>query len=310
MTRCSRRSPTATAKPTTPRKRRAGAWTRDIPGIGGELTATQTNTTQPVLQLHDLQGNIIAEASISETATALLKTYNSTEYGVPSKKGAPPKYAWLGAEGLSSELPSGTITQDGTTYVPQTGRPLQTEQAELPEPIHYINPYVKEDPGTEWDAISSAKQVAAYWETRHAQETAADPPGAVPAPTCDAEPIWCGPDPHGGENIDGCRIGAEIRPVAGEAIVTYEGQYTCSYVNVLELQIQLLEQQPNGHFAAVGGSFLKKEYHNAFDDSTNAADPLKAIFSCTQGGHFAAGYGGAIGTACMGQRFGGLRQIH
>ncbi len=84
-----------------------------------------------MLQLHDLQGNIVAEASDNEVETKLLKTYNSTEFGVPSGKGAPPKYSWLGAEGVARELPSGVITQDGITYVPQTGRPLQTEGVAL-----------------------------------------------------------------------------------------------------------------------------------------------------------------------------------
>ena len=113
-------------------------WTRNIPGIDGTLTATQEGegkTAKPVvLQLHDLKGNIVAEAAVSETETKLLKKYNSTEFGVPSGKGAPPKYAWLGAAGVAGELPSGVITQDGVTYVPLTGRPLQTEGIAPPIP--------------------------------------------------------------------------------------------------------------------------------------------------------------------------------
>ena len=35
-------------------------WTRNIPGIDGTLAAIQTNGGTPVLQLHDLQGNIVA----------------------------------------------------------------------------------------------------------------------------------------------------------------------------------------------------------------------------------------------------------
>ena len=160
----------------------SGKWTRNIPGIDGTLTATQTNTTAPVLLLHDLQGNVVAEASISETETKLLKTYNPTEYGVPTGKEAPPKYAWLGADGLTSELPSGAVTQDGTTYVPQTGRPLQTEPVELPLPVNSINPYVREEDSVEWGAIAGALGVTEYWAAKRAQEGAADPPGAVPSP--------------------------------------------------------------------------------------------------------------------------------
>jgi YD repeat-containing protein len=161
-----------------------GKWTRNIPGIGGELTATQTNTTAPVLLLHDLQGNVVAEASINEKETKLLKTYNSTEFGVPTKKEQPPKYAWLGATGLTSELTSGTITHDGSSYVPQTGRPLQTGPVELPLPIKYYNPYVRPNSeGGTWGPIAAALSIAESKQTEHAQEGAADPPGSVPSPS-------------------------------------------------------------------------------------------------------------------------------
>jgi YD repeat-containing protein len=65
------------------------AWTRDVPGIDGALTATQHDSEAPVLQLHDLEGNIIATAAVSETETKVLTTYNPTEFGVPVN-GAPP----------------------------------------------------------------------------------------------------------------------------------------------------------------------------------------------------------------------------
>lgn len=167
---------TWTLEPTT------GKWTRNIPGIDGTLTATQTNTAAPVLLLHDLQGNVVAEAAKSETETKLLKTYNPTEYGVPTGKEAPPKYAWLGADGLTSELASGAITQDGATYIPQTGRPLQTEAVELSLPVNSINPYVREEDSVEWGAIAGAIGAAEYQQAKRAQEEAADPPGAIPSP--------------------------------------------------------------------------------------------------------------------------------
>lgn len=116
-----------------------GKFTRNIPGIEGDLAAVETSPTSVVLQLHDLQGNVVATASISETETKLLSKYNSSEFGVPTGKGRPPKYAWLGAGALTSELPSGTITQDGATYVPQTGRQLQAEAPDLPLPVNSIS---------------------------------------------------------------------------------------------------------------------------------------------------------------------------
>jgi hypothetical protein len=110
----------------------AGKTTRNIPGIDGALSAIQTNTTTPILQVHDLQGNIVATAALSTSETKLLSTYNSTEFGVPNAEKVPPKFAWLGAGGVSSSLASGVITYGSTSYVPQTGRALQSEAVEPP----------------------------------------------------------------------------------------------------------------------------------------------------------------------------------
>jgi YD repeat-containing protein len=105
-------------------------WTRNIPGIDGALDAIEKSgeETKPVLQIHDLQGNIVGEAADNETETKLLKTYNSTEFGVPNEGKAPPKYAWLGAGWVASEASfgTGTVTQGGASYVPQIARDLQT----------------------------------------------------------------------------------------------------------------------------------------------------------------------------------------
>ena len=74
-----------------------------------------------LLQLHDLQGNIVATASLSETETKLLSTVNSTEFGVPQTSTAMPRFLWLGAAGLTSELPgSGVVTTGEPSYVPRS----------------------------------------------------------------------------------------------------------------------------------------------------------------------------------------------
>jgi tripartite motif-containing protein 71 len=106
-------------------------YTRMIPGIDGSLSATQVNGGTPVLQLHDLQGDVVGTAALSETETKLLSTYNSTEFGVQVNGLPPTKYSWLGDEGVSSELPSGTLIMGTVAYVPQLGRALQT-QAVIP----------------------------------------------------------------------------------------------------------------------------------------------------------------------------------
>ena len=108
-------------------------WTRSIPGIDGTLCATQASGQSPVLQLHDLKGDIVATASLSETETKLISTYNSTEFGVPGSGTLAPRYAWLGAGALSTELPSaGIVTTGASSYVPEIGRVLQTEAVASP----------------------------------------------------------------------------------------------------------------------------------------------------------------------------------
>jgi streptogramin lyase len=110
----------------------AEQWVRNIPGIDGTLTATQTNGATPILQLHDLQGNVVGTIGDKAGETKLLSTYNSTEFGVPSGGKAPPKFAWLGAVGVESSFSTGVITYGSTSYVPQTGRSLQSAQVEAP----------------------------------------------------------------------------------------------------------------------------------------------------------------------------------
>jgi DNA-binding beta-propeller fold protein YncE len=111
-------------------------WTRDIPGVDGRLTAIQENGAI-VLEVHDLQGDVVGKASTNEAETKLISTYNSTEFGVPTT-GSPPKYSWLGADGVASELSAtGISTQNGSTYVPEVGIPLQP--GPIPSPGAFPN---------------------------------------------------------------------------------------------------------------------------------------------------------------------------
>ncbi len=145
-------------------------WTDDIPGIDGTLSATHSSSGTTELQLHDLKGNIVATASLNEAETKLLKTYNSTEFGVPNEGKEPPKYAWLGAGGITSELPSGTIAKDGITYVPLTGQSLQTQPIDIPQPTNAEPIFT--DPQSSWIAETagegSAHQIEATREAERA----------------------------------------------------------------------------------------------------------------------------------------------
>ena len=105
---------------------------RNIPGIEGVLSAVQSNGNAPVLELHDLEGNIVATAADNLIETKLLFTYNSTEFGVPNGEKAPPTFAWLGANDIASSFSSGVITYGATSYVPQIGLPLEGSRVEPP----------------------------------------------------------------------------------------------------------------------------------------------------------------------------------
>ena len=105
-----------------------GETTRNIFAINGTLAATQSGSEAPVLQLTNLHDDIIATASMSESATELTSKADTSEFGVPTTS-LPAKYSWLGAIDLSTELPSGVVAMGARSYVPQIGRFLQ------PDPI-------------------------------------------------------------------------------------------------------------------------------------------------------------------------------
>jgi hypothetical protein len=111
-------------------------WTRNIPGIDGTLTAVENGKgatiETTILQLHDLEGDVVATIKDKTGETKLESTYNPTEFGVPNGGKEPPKFAWLGAGGVEKSLASGVITEGATSYVPQTGRALQSEEVAPP----------------------------------------------------------------------------------------------------------------------------------------------------------------------------------
>jgi hypothetical protein len=95
--------------------------------------------------------------------------------------GTPPtKYSWLGASGISAEFSSGTTASDGTGYVPQLGRPLQTQPITPPGAnaggTWANGPYAGPseswtgESGAAWGAESTMRQVA---RQKKAEEEAA-----------------------------------------------------------------------------------------------------------------------------------------
>jgi YD repeat-containing protein len=265
-----------------------GAWTRNIPGIGGELVAVETNTSAPVLQLHDLQGNVVATAGIAESETKLLSTYNSTEFGVPSGKGAPPPFAWLGADELSSALSSGAITQDGSTYVPQTGRQLQSEPVDVPIPTNSINVFITSQ--SAWMAQvadeMSANQVAKGEEEARAREEADKPVGLTPAPSCNEEADECEEgDPEFGENTHDCKVWASWGGLSAgfSNDIGIYAHFKCADASAgfeikIELQLVLYGGVENGEYELVG-----TDTHDFRPSETKGEHETSKVWECTPG---------------------------
>jgi YD repeat-containing protein len=207
-------------------------WTRNIPGIDGALSATETSAGAVTLQLHDLKGDIVATAAKSESETKLLTTYNSTEFGVPNEGKAPPKYAWLGATGVSTEtaFESGVATQGGASYVPQIARTLQTAQVIPPGAFPDGAPGTPETSTISAASLASAeaegKQIFAEVEAARQKAREEEAREAEEA-ACEANPQACSEDPPwssdvsigAAEAISGAVEGLEIAYYLGGASI-------------------------------------------------------------------------------------------
>ncbi|WP_327674809.1 ricin-type beta-trefoil lectin domain protein [Kitasatospora sp. NBC_00458] len=102
----------------------AGAWTRNIPGTDGDLSATVTNTGTVKLQLTDLFGSVVLVTDPALTAPVLL---DADEYGNPAAGQAATRYGWLGAKQRSAEAQDGVVLMGVRLYNPATGRFLSTD---------------------------------------------------------------------------------------------------------------------------------------------------------------------------------------
>ncbi len=217
-------------------------WTRDIPGIDGTLTAIQSSNGKITLQIHDLQGDVVETASDLETKTKILTSYNSTEFGAPLNGTPPTKYTWLGAEGVSSES-SGLITQDGVTYVPQTGRPLQTEGIAPPTAENKATAYISMiSPGIEASAAAASAQQVANAEQAKKALGGNGQPGLTVSEEFGSECLGSGA-------CASSRISCKITLMFGEAApnLLFAGSiFTCSRP-VLDFELQvviLVESDP------------------------------------------------------------------
>ncbi|HSS33527.1 MAG TPA: 6-bladed beta-propeller [Solirubrobacterales bacterium] len=103
-------------------------WSRNIVGIGGQLSGVQESGSGATLRLTNLHGDVVAKASLSPTETKLLATYRFDEFGNPMA-GSAGRFGWLGGPQRRTELASGVIQMGARSYVPALGRFL------TPDPI-------------------------------------------------------------------------------------------------------------------------------------------------------------------------------
>lgn len=145
---------------------RGSTWSRNIPGIGGELAAVQESGKEVTLQLTNLHGDVSATAAINPAVTGLKATLNYDAFGVPTFGNAG-RFGWLGGSQRRTELPSGVVQMGARSYVPSLGRFL------TPDPIMggSANPYdyAEQDPINEFDlegTCSTKKGCKAVRRTR------------------------------------------------------------------------------------------------------------------------------------------------
>jgi RHS repeat-associated protein len=180
----------------------SGEWTRDIFGIAGTLTATQTETETPVIQLSNLHGDTIATVPDTETATGITSALETSEYGVPTSS-EPPAHAWLGSSGLRTELASGALDMGARSYVPQLGRFLQPDPQAGGSGNAYSythgDPLNESDPSGEWSEEGSSGGLSAvgHGEGVHLEGGVGVGAGAVspPPPNLQAEAAFAAAPP-------------------------------------------------------------------------------------------------------------------
>lgn len=106
------------------------------------------------LQLTSLQGDVVATAEPSPTATKLKGTLRFDEFGNPMS-GSAGRFGWLGGKQRRTELPSGVIQMGRRSYIPALGRFL------TPDPIlgGSANPYdyAGQDPINGFDLTGECK---------------------------------------------------------------------------------------------------------------------------------------------------------
>jgi len=133
---------------------RGATWTRNILGIGGELTAIQESGTEIALQLTNLHGDVSATASLSSAATSLKSTGTYDEFGNRTSGSGFSRFGWLGGKARRTELGSDVIQMGMRSYSPQIGRFISVDPIQGGSANSYD--YVYGDPINGFDLAGEA----------------------------------------------------------------------------------------------------------------------------------------------------------
>jgi RHS repeat-associated protein len=137
-------------------------WSRNVTGIGGELAAVQESSGTTTFKLTDLHGDVVASASSSPTATKLLATYRSDEFGEP-ESGSAGRFGWLGGKSRRTELSSGVIQMGVRSYIPQIGRFLSPDP--VPGGSANAYDYANANPVTGFDLLGESPSGHACYQS-------------------------------------------------------------------------------------------------------------------------------------------------
>ncbi|MFF9815353.1 DNRLRE domain-containing protein [Streptomyces sp. NPDC014006] len=113
----------------------AGAVSRNVQGIGGDLGAVTSATGDTVLELTDIHGDVTVQLPLDATQAPTAFAYD--EYGNPEGDATAARYGWLGGKQRSSETVTGATLMGVRLYDPTTGRFLSVD----PEPGGNANAY-------------------------------------------------------------------------------------------------------------------------------------------------------------------------